>query len=282
MLFVDPSSPVDWHNPLNKGLQCWLYAPPLSGWWGGKTFRDLTRRFDGAMTNMEATDWVGPNAARGQHRVLKFGGTDEYVAVPRGGGLNAQNSWTIELYVRWIGSQALGFAGQTAGDITGRQSAGGFTNHVMGIDNIDPNAGRVQAMPYAYLGYVTGATAVGDGRWRHIVMSSRSGEQRIYLDGRVDGTGAATGTSANSITIPLTIGTWIVTATLTGVFTGEVACVRTYNRMVGDGEAKALYKSCLRGYEDELNWVREWQLGTSDAGGGGGTAKRLLLLGVGA
>ncbi len=40
---LDVRCPIDWQHPLNRGLVSEWAVPPLSGWRGGNTLRDLVR-----------------------------------------------------------------------------------------------------------------------------------------------------------------------------------------------------------------------------------------------
>lgn len=74
---VDWVCPINWQNPLNRGLVAWWLS--LAGSHGGRTLHDLCRRANGTLTNMDPiTDWVA--SPRGVPS-LTFDGSDDRVVV---------------------------------------------------------------------------------------------------------------------------------------------------------------------------------------------------------
>ena len=84
-----------------------------------------------------------PNAA------LAVDGLDlQYVSVEEGGGLDALETGTIAFWVRWDGIQNQGF-GSIFGPVLSRQSNGLWSNHIIGLNDADPEFATVVWRPYA-------------------------------------------------------------------------------------------------------------------------------------
>jgi hypothetical protein len=74
MKIVNPSSPVNFRHPLNKGRIGWWMRIPNSGWSGGLTFRDLVRgnRKPNNGTLVNGPIWQGSKGRIGGYGSLKF------------------------------------------------------------------------------------------------------------------------------------------------------------------------------------------------------------------
>ena len=73
---------------------------------------------------------------------LNFDGVDDYVAIPNGGGLNNLQSGTIEMWVKWNGTNQAA-SGNIYGPITGRQANFQFSNQVIALDGPNPNIAKI-------------------------------------------------------------------------------------------------------------------------------------------
>jgi hypothetical protein len=135
-----------------------------------------------------------------------------YVSVDGGAGLPGLQQGTIALWVNWSGTQGKAFADSLSyGNVLARQSNSKYSNNVLGISNADPNMGTVTWAPYTYAPVAIGATSVGDNVWHFVAVTfdGTTGEQDLYVDGNLDGSGTAVGTLNADMTMPLTIGAWI-------------------------------------------------------------------------
>ncbi len=134
----------------------------------------------------------------------------QYASVAGGGGLNNLQSGTIAFWVRWLGTQDVGF-GNMYGGVTSRQDNGFTSEQLIGLSGSDPATAVIIWRPYtapATGTAITGGTAVGDGDWHHVAITYSSGSHILYLDGNVDGTGNIAGTITNKPGVPLGIGAW--------------------------------------------------------------------------
>ncbi len=171
-------------------------------------------------------------------QALSFDGVDDYVSVANGGGLNNLGTGSISMWVKWSGTQDAG-AGSTYGPVTSRQSNGVFSNQILALDGSSPATAHIIWMPYGFSIALTGATPVGNGRWRHVVITYTSGSHTLYLDGVVDGTGSTAGAPQNDSSVPLSIGAW--SGDGGGYSTSLIDDVRVYNRILSASEVSQLY-----------------------------------------
>lgn len=155
--------------------------------------------------------------------------TGSYVSIAGGGGLNAATAGTISMWIQWNGAQDVSCCG-TYGHVLGRQSNGIFSNNLIGLGGSDPATAQVTWAPYGTVPVVTGATAVGNGVWRHVAVTFQSGQQRLYLDGVLQGTAATTGSMNNNSAIPLAIGAWIADGT--SYSTSSIDDVAIFNQVL--------------------------------------------------
>ena len=167
---------------------------------------------------------------------LSFDGVDDYVAVPNGGGLNNLQSGTIEMWVKWNGTNQ-DPTGNIYGPVTGRQSNFQFSNQVIALNDPNPNTAKIVWKPYGFASTaITSNTSPGNG-WNHIAIVYSSGNHKLYLNGVLDGSGSEAGTMANSITTPFTLGAWIDDGN--GYSNTDIDEVRIWNVMKTQAEIQA-------------------------------------------
>lgn len=172
-------------------------------------------------------------------KAINVDGVDDYVNVDGGGGLNNLQTGSIAMWVRWSGTQDAAVVG--FGCVSGRQSNTIFSNDVICLSTSNPSTAKVTWAAYTGDPNITGATSVGSGVWRHVVVTFSSGSHVLYVDGVQDGTSAQTGTISNNSAVPLSIGAWIGDG---GGFAGaKIDDVRIYNRVLGATEVAALARS---------------------------------------
>lgn len=224
---------VNWEHPLNRGLLNWwmlnegigLYARSLCP--SGSV---------GVLTGGP----VWTQTSYGQ--ALYFDGSNDYISIPGGGGLNNLQTGSISAWVQWQGLQDPGWGGSQFGAVTSRQKSGTFSEHIIGLGTNDPVSAKVVWAPYTSGYILIGNTAVGDGRWRHIAVTYASGDHRLYVDGASDASPASnTGTISNDATIPFGIGAWYEDGS--GYFKGLILDVSVYNRILDAHEIMNLFKT---------------------------------------
>ncbi len=144
----------------------------------------------------------------GEYHALEFDGVNDYACINSGGGLNGASQATIELWVKWMGSQTQGCGG--FGQMFARQSNNWFTNNVIGLTSSDPaNAKVTWSAFYSCINDIIGNTNIGNNQWRHIAISFKPGQHKLYIDGNLDGSAVLAGSMHNDPSTPLTIGAWI-------------------------------------------------------------------------
>ncbi len=269
-MFINLGNPVS-SSPLNNGLV---------GWWlglrnnsGTSTLFDLSGRNQGTLTN-------GPTWTAGvpAFSAVNFAGTNQYVSVTNGGGLNNLQSGSIVIACRWTATQPANYG--VYGAVLSRQENGVLSNQIVGLGGTNPATAGVNFGMDVYSPVITGSTAVGLNVDRHIVITYRSGSQSLYLDGVLDGTGGGTGGIANSASTPMTIGAWPGDGSVYSI--SVIHSVQVYSRELSGNEAWRLYNQWQRGYPDTLRrWSRRSSAYVATSPPPASTGKNLLLLGVG-
>jgi hypothetical protein len=170
-------------------------------------------------------------------QAMAFRGIGETITIAGGGGLNNVSEGSIAMWVKWSGTQDSAYG--VYGPALSRQNNGVFTNNIIGLDGADPSTAKVTWGFTGYSPVITGATAVGDNTWRHVVITFTSGDHKLYLDGGEDGTSGTTGSTSNNSGVPLTIGGWPGDGNK--YIAGAIDDFRVYNRVLTPAEVLQLY-----------------------------------------
>lgn len=228
---VDWQSPIHWSDGLMRNLRArWIVAPHLTG---GTRWHELVSGNHGTLTNMDPpNDWlIGPTAGVpstqvGQWGGLDFDGSNDYVDCGSAPQLNITGHISIAATVKSSG------AGGTDRGIAGKGTYGS-TGYTLA------HAGSGNVMLFHLEGsFATGTTAFTDGVWRHVVGTYDGANLRIFVDGKLEGTTAKTGTSTPS-------GTNFEMGRRPGVatyWTGSIDDVMVWDRALSPGEVEALHR----------------------------------------
>ena len=124
-----------------------------------------------------------PLSVVGAGNALSFDGVDDYVSVPHNSSLNFSTAVTLEAWLKTTG---------TSEEYILTKGEGSF---YLGI-----NVGSV-GLPSVYLagindisGWLYATETVTDGKWHHIAATYDGSNERIYVDGKLEGTIAYSGT----------------------------------------------------------------------------------------
>ncbi len=253
-MHINWSNPINWHDGLNHGLVVWFLNVPH--WQGGTTWRDLTKRFDGTLTNMDpATDWVGPGGRRGGFGALDFDGSNDYVvnnSAPVTDEPLTLMCWmrpdvtnTIQKMV-WVGDESDDInSGQWAIQIVGTVSA-----EIVRMQKSGGGGHR-----YAFTGIAPSTT-----EWTHvcgtIAAAAAESDFILYINGRVPSDhGTIDSGPSDPAVDTLAIG---IAAHTTPVFpfNGLLDDVRIYNRALSAAEVSQVYQDSQVGYPRTLRRLR--------------------------
>ncbi len=183
---------------------------------------------DGGPFNLDGTPFGSATTATEPPscRYGIFDGVDDYVEVPDNAALDIANELTV---AAWIYMRA---APSELHTIVSKD-----TNYEYHIDAQrrlywwwDDSVGNT--------GSLTGTTQIGLNQWHHVAVTYRSGEQRLYVDGTLQGsTGSWTGTLATN-DLPFYVGTdWNF---LSRAFDGYIDEVRVLSAALTAGQIQAL------------------------------------------
>ena len=165
-------------------------------------------------------------------QAANFDGVNDYVSISGGGGLNAASTGSISMWVKWNGTQ-VGTA------VLGRQSNGQWSDSRIYLDTTNPNTAHVQWVGRGGDAALPGSRIVGDGIWRHIVITFAPGSQKSYFDGALDVSDTQSTVLHDNSAIALSIGAWIGDGNNYSKTTIDE--VRVYNRALSASEVKRLY-----------------------------------------
>ncbi|MCC7299067.1 MAG: choice-of-anchor D domain-containing protein [Bacteroidia bacterium] len=181
---------------------------------------------------------------------LNFDGTNDYVSIAGGGGLNNLQAGTIEMWVKWKGTQDKGYGNQW-GAVLARQSNGVFTNQLIALNGSNPATAKIIWNPYLYnTTALTSTLAAGDDVWNHIAITYSSGSHKMYINGNLVASSTTTGTINNNSSKVLTIGGWIDDGQ--GYSNSTIDEVRIWNYERTCAQIKSVYNHYLVGNESGL------------------------------
>ena len=269
---VNWSNPINWNHPLNKGLVGWYLNVPH--WQGGTVWRDLTKRFDGTLTDMApAANWISTNKLGGWG-ALDFNGGYVQVASPvlPDGSFTVIASFSRRSFVNshWLLDN-------------GTSTDGGFQLFIVGssdvirarIDDSGANGGV----------FDTTTTITTDVPHRVALVADVAGLATLYLDGKQDGgTLDISGYGDISGTENLRIGERDSAndPAPSSPFDGLVDSIVLYDRILTPADLSLDYQLAQQFYPGLLNRRSMRVVGVAaEPPAGGITAGSLALAGVG-
>jgi len=251
------SQPVNMAHPLNRGLVSWWMNLPHGRWGGGLAFRDLIRRNDGDLLNMDGSDWVGAKGRPGGWGALNFA-PNHAVQIPNDLSIEslASSPFTITVWIMPI-TTGEGVTGRIADK---RHAPGAWGGWLFFTDD-NSSLGFITARSNGSINaHQRGSdNALTLGQWAFVCVTYNDWGDRkghIYVNGSEIAydtniaAGAATGTDQGGA---LYIGN---EAAISRAFDGRIDDVRIYRRLLSITDINALYRESRAGYPSVLNWIR--------------------------
>lgn len=232
---IDLVMPVDWANPINRGLVSWHLVMPGNN--GGGVFVDITKHgHDGILTNMDpAIDWVGSNR-HGGIGALDFDDAGDFVDIDHA----VVDALPLTMSCWFKANNATAILTPIVLQIAG--SAGSIIRILLrGNVGGDPVQAQFQNSGSAIISTTTGYEA---NKW-HLATAVYvdATEMRVYLDGGSEG-----------IVVGLSLNLFTPTAThiggldgLTEDMDGQIDDVRIWNRALTADEIREVYLDSLGG-----------------------------------
>jgi hypothetical protein len=173
-----------------------------------------------------------------------FNGVNSYTSISGGGGLNNQQTATIDIWVKWVGTQDADVV-SSYGPIIARQKNASFSNNILALNGSDPDTAKIIWKPYAATGIaITSSNSPGDDVWKNVVITFESGSHLMYINGEYEASGSTTGTISDDSSIVLSLGAWIDDGV--GYFSGNTSGIKVYDRILTSDEIRNNYNS-IRG-----------------------------------
>lgn len=231
-------SPVNWADPLNRGLVAWWLALPN---YKGLQWRNLTSSglYHGTLTNGPV--WQGSKGRPGGFGSLKFDATDDLVDCGQAIGNGVTTNFTTGA---WIRPSSL--ASQQ--NVVQRRASGpGWAFDLL-------TSGVMRFTVVGVANYDTTAT-VPTNSWTRVDAVYTSGAGLIYING-VQALSVAMGSITNTTGESYVIGKRQYSGTSDRVFNGNIDDVSFFNRALSASDIYQRYAASKAGYPTQLNWNR--------------------------
>jgi hypothetical protein len=168
---------------------------------------------------------------------VNFNGTNQYVSIPSGGGLNNSSAYTIEVWVKWNGIQSQSFT-TIWGPICGRQYNGVNSENIIALNGANPTGSKILYQSTNGYSLVTGSSNVGLNTWNYVSIVFGSGKSNIYKNGIFENSGSGAGTFDNT-GIVLSLGAWVGDGNTYA--SCSIGSLSVYNRALSLNEVTASY-----------------------------------------
>ncbi len=241
---LNAGSPVNWANPLNKGLVSWYLVSPLGhpGFRGGNRLLDLCGRNNGTLVN--GPTWQGSTGRPGGWGSLSFNGSSsQYVDVPGVSINTGRDGYTFLCWFRVTNNSTLQGLGHSANTINGN-----------GYQFFLNASGQLVAKKFGggAAGEAISSTVIATNVWYFgAAVFVSINDRSVYLNGTL------TGTNADIIgdqgTYPVQLGRAATGNYLTGAIDGFVLL----DRALSAAEVWNLYDLSQRSYQGLLNTYRQ-------------------------
>lgn len=235
------SDPVNREHPLNEGcVAWWLVVPGLEG---GKTWYDLMGLYHATLLSMGSNVW-----ARTGTRPGSFGSVLFSEGANLSGGLVADRPGLRITGTRLtLSTWMRGNLASTTQKIIHKTN--GTNGYELNTSVTGPAFFRINATTGTRLD--TSVNYPGDGiTWWHLVGTYDGTNMRVYIDGELDGTLAATAAIVTN-TADLRLGNLAISGT--DEFHGNLDDMRIYDRALSAAEVRQMYDLSRRGYPGVLN-----------------------------
>ncbi|GAA4352150.1 hypothetical protein GCM10023185_11540 [Hymenobacter saemangeumensis] len=157
---------------------------------------------------------------------LSFDGTNDLVSIPHNNAFNITGAITLEAWVRTsltTGAEQYITTKNESSWYLALNGGGGLTGVAsFFLNNVSPGGG-----------WLYGTTNLTDGRWHHVAGTYDGATLRLYVDGVLENSRAATGAIATG-TSPVLIG-----GRPSGIFNGSIDELRIYNQALSLAQLRA-------------------------------------------
>lgn len=272
---LDIASPINWLNPLNRGVVADFAAVP--GLVGGSQFPNLVRPIVNVNANATLTDFASHTGVwkaikGGFGLALDFDGTDDRAAIPEGGIVHGNGDFSFASHF-----QLDSIAGApTLLTITGD----GIDSY--GVILGSSGSGDVSFVLQTVQTLASGLVVSAGKSYTLVISYQRASGAYFYLWNETDGTySTAVGASGSTPSTTVNAATGNIAAWRSSVMAGSfvdgrIAHIRLYGRrLLSAFEAARWRQEFVSGFQTLYNWVPVHD--TTNAGTTGNRRRRILL-----
>lgn len=251
--------PINWRNPINRGLTSWWKVTTVPG---GSVFRDLAKRNNLTLTNSPEFSTFKLNShAVGSIKLISASSTE--LSSPILTSLWDGDNWS---FGGWFYQSS--FSSYT------RRNA--FAGSGAGPSIWNDPGGALALVHTATIDFSTGYTITA-GVWTHIFFSRAGSLLKCFINGIKFSEDAAFAASYTGVD---TIYWGRGEAGYAEYYNGYMDDLRLYGRGIADAEAYEIYRDSLGGNKDTLEWSPSRVLFLPEAGAGAFTATAACTVGA--
>jgi hypothetical protein len=272
---LDPTCPIEWSHPLNRGLVAEWAVTPLSGWRGGNTLRDLVR---GAKNPHDGTLTGGPTwssqSPPGRSGSISLASSSQFVDCGTSSALSFERTqpFSIVALLRTTSTAAGLVASKNLG--SGAFTGWGWIANQDNSGGTNPGIGRLFLLG---TGIITAQYSFpNDGKWHLLVVtydgSSAIGGIKFYQDGSPLSVTATQGSTISGSILTSHKFTWGALDISTTGLVCNLTSGLAFNTQLSASQVAALYAESKAGNPNRWRWMTQtaYSFGAAAAPTGGG------------
>ena len=244
---LDPTHPINWQHPLNRGLVSWWLAHPTGGTgFGSRGWKDLCKKNDGVLTSYAGMPiWPITPSKLG---ALTFNGSNNYVNCGIAPSMNpGTGNFSVGFSMLHSGASTKGiFCKRTTSDPDNGWSIWTISGTTWKF-TLDPGDGNKREASLSGIGF-------NDGVWHDWFISiDRAGLAWFYKDGVVlDTVDVSLASASVSNTLPVVLGGF---SDFSLFIAAQLTNLAYWSRALPASEVSALYDQSRQGHIETRQWI---------------------------